>query len=159
MTIAISTAALIISLIALLATRWRDRRDLLLRIHEHLVTADQQRGRRLIYIMSSERVRIEDLSDEDYVLINNALAALNVLGIYYQRRYIRRKDVLEFWALPVLRLLRAADAFLAHRDSFRQPTWPQLRAFAADAQSYVQRHGMKVEIPEPWPATSPHPDS
>lgn len=149
MAIAISFAALVVSLSTFLASRWRDRRDLLLRVHEHLVTPDQQRVRRLIHVMSSRRMQVEDLSDDEYVLINNALAALNVMGSYCQRRYIRRRDVLQFWAEPVLRLMPAADAFLAHRASFgSHRTWPELRAFAADAQQYVQRRGIDVRLDE-----------
>jgi len=55
-------------------------------------TPDQQCGRRLIYDMAEASTRIEDLGDERYDLINSALSALNVLAIYYERRYIRRKE-------------------------------------------------------------------
>jgi hypothetical protein len=109
MSIAISIAALAVSLSAFLSTRWRDRRDLMLRVHERLVTRDQQRGRRLVFEMSEKKTQVEDLSADDYELINSALAALDVLVIYYKRRYIRRKDVLEIWAAQVLRVVRAAQ--------------------------------------------------
>jgi len=122
--LAISSAALALSLGAFLTSRWRDRRDLLLRINERLITADQQRGRRLIYDMSEKHRKAEDLNEDEYVSINNALSSLNNLGIYYRRRYIRRKDILELWALPVVRLLRAAEPFLAHRDELAGTRWP-----------------------------------
>ena len=47
--IAISIAALVVSISAFVASRYRDRRDLMLKIHDRLVAPDQQRGRRLIY--------------------------------------------------------------------------------------------------------------
>ena len=140
MSIAISIAALAVSLSAFLSTRWRDRRDLMLRVHERLVTRDQQRGRRLVFEMSEKKTQVEDLGADDYELINNSLAALDVLGIYYKRRYIRRKDALEIWAAQVLRVVRAAQPFLKHRDALsRGSTWPHLLAFAEDAQSYIER--------------------
>ena len=114
MAIAISIAAVVVAASTFLASLYRDRRDLLLRFLEFLGRPDQQRGRRLIYDMAEANTRIEDLAGERYELINGALSALNVLAIYYERRYIRRKDVLEYWASSVVRTYEAADAFLAH---------------------------------------------
>jgi hypothetical protein len=154
----ISCGAVALSLGAFLTTRWRDRRDLLLRVHQSLIAADQQRGRRSIYTMSANHARVEDLGDADYVLINNALASLNTLGIYYRRRYVRREDVLELWALPVVRLLRAAEPFLDHRDELAGTrTWPQLRAFAVDAEKYLQRQGVDVKAVETHVTELPNP--
>jgi len=58
MSITISIAALAVSLSAFLSSRWRDLRDLMLRVHERLVTRDQQRGRRLVFEMSEKRRRL-----------------------------------------------------------------------------------------------------
>jgi hypothetical protein len=157
--LAISSAALALSLGAFLMARWRDRRDLLLRVHESMIAADQQRGRRLIYDMSAKHKRIEDLSDDDYVLVNNTLASLNSLAMYYRRRYVRRKDILELWALPVARLLRAAEPFLAHRDELAGTrTWPELRGFASDAEKYLRRQGVDIKAVETRVTESPNPD-
>jgi len=150
MAIAISLAAVVVSLSAFLHGRWRDRRDLFLRINEHLVSPDQQHGRRLLYAMKEKPTPVKDLSAEDYLAINNALAALNVLAIYYLRRYVPRKDVLELWALPVLRALLAGDAFLAHRDAQQgTPIWPQLRKLGKDAKQYAQRERVSIQISGP----------
>jgi hypothetical protein len=108
--------ALTLSLAVFVHGRWRDKRDLLLRLHDQLVSAEKQKGRRLLYKMGEQQLRMEDLSDDDYLLINNTLAALNVLGIYYQRRYVNRKDVLEIWALTLVRTLLGAERFLASRE-------------------------------------------
>ena len=146
MTIVIAVAALVLSLSSFLHGRWRDRRDLLLRIHEYLLSADQQRGRRLLYWMKEKQISVKDLSNDEYVLINNALASLNLLAIYYQRGYVRRKDVLELWALPVVRALLAGEAFLAHRDAEQGgvPIWQQLREFGKDSEKYAQRVRMTI---------------
>jgi len=149
MTVAISVAALAVSLSALLATRWRDRRDLLLRMHERLITTDQQRGRRLVYKMSESGMRVEDLTDEQYELVNNALASLNTLGIYYQRRYVRRRDLLEIWSEALVSLLRPAETFLAHRDALPGGgRWPQLQVLAHDARQYLRQQGKDLEAIE-----------
>jgi hypothetical protein len=159
MTLAISITALALSLAAFMTSSWRDRRDLMLRVHAHLTSVDQQRGRRQVYVASAERKRVEDLTDDEYVLINHAIAALNTLGIYYQRRYIPRKVALQFWAVPVLRLLSAAEPFLIHRDAFTGgKTWPELHAFADGARRYVQRRGIERQVSEAGPEQLPHPD-
>jgi hypothetical protein len=102
--------------------------------------------------MKETQKRVEDISDDDYILINNALAALNVLGIYYLHRYIPRKDVLELWAVPTLRAFMAADVFISYRDAENgMPTWPHLREFCEHARKYTQRAGLVVQAPGPRP--------
>lgn len=92
--------------------------------------------------MADASTRVEDLGDERYDQINSALSALNALGIYYERRYIGRKDVLKYWGSTIVRTYEAAEAFLAHRSAFTARTpWPQLDLLARDAHSYLQRTG------------------
>lgn len=121
MTVAISLAALAISVIAIFLSvatgRARDRRDLLLRLHEYLSTPVQQRGRRLVHAMSENNREVSDLTDEEYSLINSALASLDVAAMYWERRYMPRDAFLEAWAQPLVSLMRSARAFLAHRDA------------------------------------------
>jgi hypothetical protein len=87
--------ALAVSISTFLTNRWRDRRDLLLRVHERLTMADQQRGRRLIYGKIAKGIPLEDLDEDERTAINNALVTLDAVAIYYRRRYIRRADLLE----------------------------------------------------------------
>lgn len=106
-------------------------------LQDRLVTADHQRGRQLIYGLD-ERAEGEKLNEDEFVLIINTFAALNVLGIYYQRRYVRRKDALELWASTVDRVLTSGAAFVQARDAGNGTrSWPQLRAFGEDAARYV----------------------
>ena len=143
--IAISIAALVVSISAFVASRYRDRRDLMLKIHDRLVAPDQRRGRRLIYQVREAGTAIDGLTEDQYALINNALSTLNVLGIYYERRYVARTDVLRFFALNVVRLMPAAEAFLAHRDQVvGTVSWPELRTLAADSANYLRRQGQEA---------------
>ncbi|WP_344450096.1 hypothetical protein [Actinocorallia aurantiaca] len=114
-------------------------------MHEQLVSPDRQRGRRLLYQMAKDGRSVEDLTPEEYELINNSLAYFDVLGIYYKNRYIRRKDVMEIWALPLVRLMQVAQPFLNHRDTDQGvPIWPRLRALHADAQRHLERHQVPI---------------
>jgi hypothetical protein len=146
--VVVSAAALAISLSTFVANRWRDKRDLFLRVHERLVAAEQQQARRLLHGLAEQGKRVEDYTDDEYALVNNALAALDVLGIYYKRRYVRRRDVLEIWATPILRLMPAAEPFLAHRDSLGEGgrTWPALRALTADAEKFLRHSGQWAAV-------------
>jgi hypothetical protein len=146
MTIAISIAAFVVSAATFSTSYWRDRRDLMLRVHERLTSIEQQRGRREIHRMGDQHKRVEDLTPDEYDKINNAIAALDVMAVYYKRKYIPREPMLEFWAEPVLRLMRAAEPFLSHRDrdwlgTTGRRTWPALHAFADDARKYLERTG------------------
>jgi hypothetical protein len=144
----LSAAAVTISISTFAASRRRDRRDLFLRVHERLVTTEQQESRRLIHELGEQGKRVEDYTDDERARVNNALAAFNVLGIYYKRRYIRRKDVLEFWAVPLLRLMPSAEPYLKRRDSFGTTgqEWPELRALVDDSQRFIRRHGREGAV-------------
>jgi hypothetical protein len=62
--------------------------------------------------------------------------------------------VLDFWAVPLVRLLPAAEPFLAHRDSFSEQgqTWPELHALAGDARKYLRRTGREAEATRALPS-------
>lgn len=135
MTIAIAVVALAVSISTFIATWWRDKPDLLLQVHDRLTTADQQRGRRLVYVMRERGTGAEKLSADEHELINSALAAFNTLGIYYHRRYVRREDVLDLWAASRVRIMPAAKPFLDHRGAAAGgATWPYLFVLADDAR-------------------------
>lgn len=152
MTVAISLTALTISVIAIclsVATgRARDRRDLLLRMQEYLGAPVQLQGRRLVHAMSADNREVSDLTDEEYSLINSALAALDVAAMYWERRYMPRDAFLEAWAQPLVSLMRSAGAFLAHRDALPGGyTWPHLQRLAGAACDYLRAHSRDVGGP------------
>jgi hypothetical protein len=136
----VSLGALAVSACAFVASMYRDRRDLLLKVAEYLFTADQQRGRRLIHEMAEAGTPVKDLGDEDYNLVNSALSTLNVVGIYCERHYISRPVVLRYWGATIARTHRDAETFLAHRlaqDGLAP--WPQLDQLAEEAQARLDR--------------------
>ncbi|MFC5182518.1 hypothetical protein [Actinomadura harenae] len=152
MSLAISFIALAFSLAVFLHGRWRDNRDLFLKLHERLVDAEMQKGRRLLYEVAAQRRDIADLSEGDHLVIHHALAAFNVLGIYYQRRYVSRRDVLDLWALPLVRTLAAAQPFLEERDAHQGvPVLSQFRSLCGDASDYLHQQGISYRPPHERP--------
>jgi len=157
--VVIASIALAVSLSTFLTNRLRDKRDLLLRVHERLITADQQRGRGLIYNKIAAGIAVEDLTADEYSAINSALVTLDAAAIYYRRHYIRRKDFLRLWALTIVRVVCAAEPFLDQRKRYLgTESLPDLRAFAADAKKYLARNRTPVKAIEPRPAGGPDPD-
>src|SRR4051812_42018121 len=100
-----SIAALGISIFVLFETRRRDRRDLLLRIHEQLIGDDPQRGRHLLFQLGDRPV--QELPDDDFRCINRALARYDVLGMYMEQGHVRKGDVMRLWAEPAFLAWRA----------------------------------------------------
>lgn len=141
-----SPGALAVSACTFAASMYRDRRDLLLRVAEYPFTPDQQRGRKLIHQMAEAGTHVVALPDEDYNLINSALSALNVVGIYCERRYISRRVVRRYWGATIARTHRDAQTFLAHRlaQAGRVP-WPQLDQLAKAAQARLDREAAKAQ--------------
>lgn len=140
----VSIAALVASLAAFTTSIVRDRRLLLLRIHEYLTTIDQQSGRRVIHRMAEEGRTVANLTEDERAQCNHALAALNTMAIYFDRNWVSRGALLQFWAEPVLRLMSAAEPFLDQRDTENRLTgqiWPELRKFANAARQYGRACG------------------
>jgi hypothetical protein len=153
------TAAFWVALIALavslstLATGWfRDRRLLLLRIHESLTTTDQQKARREIHRLADEGHELGKLEGDDRAEVNHALAALNTMAIYYDRNWVSRNALLQFWAEPVLNLMPKAQQFLDMRKAEHRRSggriWQELDLFARDARDYGTERG--------WDPTGPN---
>ena len=162
MAVAIALAALVISFSTFGTTYWRDRRDLLLRVHHGLTTVDQQRGRRLAHqLLGDQHYDVSALDADQFDLINSALAEMNNMAFYYRRRYIPRKPAMEFWAEPVVKLLDASAAFLAYRDAQRndgRQQWRELRAFADAARMHEQkRRGKDAPAAEAAHTVAPTP--
>ncbi|WP_147339721.1 hypothetical protein [Actinomadura spongiicola] len=63
--IAFLALALALSLGTFAYDRARNKHDLLLNLHDRLVTADQQEGRRLLYLMAEEQRQVEQLTQVD----------------------------------------------------------------------------------------------
>ena len=149
----VAGVALAVSLFAYFAGRWRDRRDLFLRVHERLAAADLQEGRRLIHeLLRDQQRKVGELEPRQRDLINYTLSNLNVACFYYRRRYVRRKDMKEMWGRPLVDAFNSAGPFLEFRDRENGgvPIWPDLRAFVEDARKHQQ-----AQLPKVAPAPSP----
>ncbi len=121
-----------------------DRRLLLQKVHESLTTIGQLEGRREIQLMAEEGRGVGDLTADQRAQCNNALAALNTMAIYYQRNWVSRDALLQFWAEPVLKLMAPAQPFLDLRDTEHRLSgqiWPELRQFAVAAWEYGRDQG------------------
>jgi hypothetical protein len=150
MAIGIAAAALVVSLSTFFVSRWRDRRDLFLRIHERLASVDQQQGRRLIHqLLREDQKAISDLDPQQYSLINHTLSNLNVACFYYCRGYVRRDDMLDIWGLALVRTCDAAQPFLTYRESENEGVqpWPELTAFVHDAREHLSSRERPFAIP------------
>jgi hypothetical protein len=136
MAIILSFIAVLFSAFVFAYNRRATRRDLLLRSNDQQVLAENQYGRRVIFDMSERGTAPADLPPEDFLAANHALAALNILGFLYCRRYVSRRDCIALWGQTTARVVTAAEAssFLALRDSQQNGVrvWPYLRTFAAD---------------------------
>ena len=151
----VSLAALATSLLALSTSRVRNRRLLLQSIHESLTTIAQQEGRREIHRMAEDGRTVSDLTGDERAQCNNALGALNTMAIYYERRWVSRDALLQFWAEPVLKLMGPARPFLELRDAEHHLSgqiWPELRKFATAAWEYGRSKGWDLTGIEISPA-------
>ncbi|MCM0678283.1 hypothetical protein NCC78_26945 [Micromonospora phytophila] len=153
-----SSASLLISIAAVAFTglayrdrRRQDRRDLFLKLHERLVEADLQRGRRLLFTRAQTLESVLQLRDEEpdnFDLINRAIAMLDVAGLYVDRKYVDKQDFLAEWGGVYGRAWLAADAFLAVRlGDLRggRQGWPYFRALGVEAAAAL----------DPEPAATP----
>lgn len=141
--ILISVVALLFSATVFFYNRRASRRDLLLRVHEDYLKADQQQGRGDLFVAYEVGVDFEDdegladsyrLGSDKFRSINHAVSYMDVMGYLFFRGYIPRRDAHALWGITVARVQYAAEGtrFLALRDRlYGQEIWPHLRHFAA----------------------------
>jgi hypothetical protein len=137
----ISIAAFLFALVNFLVTLIRDRRRLFLSMHERLIDPDLQRGRRLLVneVHSVEDVQVvRERSEDDYQLMNRALAMFDIFGMYVRRRYISRKLAFEEWGHTFAKVAEHGQYFIDHRaQSQGWQSWPNLRQVGSEARSWV----------------------
>jgi hypothetical protein len=153
-TLAISVTALVFSAFVFVHNRRNTRRELLLRVHEQLLAPDKQRARRALFEMGEKAQRPEDLTRDEFVIVNHALASFDMLGYLFYRRLVPRPDVVAMWGTTAMRACRVAQdtGILAMRDEQNQmQVWPYLRYLAAwmDARGV---NSVRVPSVAPLPA-------
>lgn len=92
--VALAAAALVLSLVALIVSARKSKRDAFLGIHDKLTALDIQEGRKILFNKvnspedAAELMKAEN-SDE-YDKVNRAMAMYDVLGFYVYRRFVRK---------------------------------------------------------------------
>lgn len=121
--------------------RQRDKRDLFLRLHELLLEADLQRGRRIALeqITSPEDAKaMRDANPDDYDTINRAMAFADLFALYAYEGYIDHGMALGTWKYAFDRLRAPAEHFMEHRRKMNGDiAWPNLRRFCEEAERSV----------------------
>jgi hypothetical protein len=142
----ISVAALSVSLVALLAKRRQDRRELFFKMHERLIDPDLKRGRQILRerVTSAEKAREMHEHDPDaYQLVGRALAMFDILGCYVRRRYIDEGLVLEEWGHTYAGAWASGRHVVverAGREALTWSAWPHLQAFGETAAAWAAVH-------------------
>lgn len=144
-----------LALYAALTNRAQRRRDALYRIHDLLISTDQQRGRRLLF-EAARTSRFPDLDSDEYATINRAIATLDAVGLYVRRRIVPRRWLLDIWHHPLADIRPAAYAFIAYRRSVTNTGWRGghgLEDLLDQASRYRTRHACCTGF-EPDPGAS-----
>jgi hypothetical protein len=99
MSLAISLSALFLSAFVFLHNRRANKRDLLLKIYEQLLAPDRQHGRRVLFELLERGGKAADLSADDFLAVNHALASLDLMSFLFVKRYIPRADAVAFMGI------------------------------------------------------------
>jgi hypothetical protein len=149
-TVGIACVALIVSIVNFRRTERRDKRDLFLKVHQGLISADASEGRFLLFQHVTDVESVSRLDATTFQKINRALAWFDVLGLYLARGYLDAHVVMDLWAEPVNAAWTSAKPFIAFRKE--RTGWEPWRYFAslnlAAEQALASR---QVTMPMPGP--------
>ena len=116
LSIVLSVAAFMFSMYVFIDSRVRDRRDLLIKMHEILISDDLQRGRHLLFTKVTDEASVDKLTSEEYRNINRVISVFSLLGLYVEKGYVSEQDVIDAWGWSIYRSWVAAQPFIAHRE-------------------------------------------
>jgi hypothetical protein len=144
--IALSIVALLFSMYVFIINRQKDKRDILIKMHEMLTSDRHQKGRYLLFEKITDETSVERLSGEDYRDINGAISGFSLLGLYVQKGYVNKADVLDAWDVSIARAWEAARPFLAHREH-KHGYNPHIgfEPLARDAQKHLEDRGISLK--------------
>lgn len=147
LSIVLSVLALGFSAYVFIDSRSRDRRDMVLKIHEYLSSDELQRGRYLLFEKISDGASVDGLSGDEYRHINRALGAYNAIGAYVKNGYVSTSDVMQLWAVPVHRAWRVAQPFVAHRQEHHgYHPWIYFEFLAQQAEKEITKMGVSLDV-------------
>ena len=134
--IILSCVAIAVSVLAFAEGRRRYKRDLFLKIHEMMISADLYRGRQLLLSQQHNETTIENLPHNERANISRAIGAYDTLGLYLKNKNLREADVLSMWGDPAVRAWRAAQPFVTRRSKrSRRPAYPYFQYLAMRAEA------------------------
>jgi hypothetical protein len=141
---------------------WRshrvERRNLLLKLHEQLLSPEKQQGRRLIHEYATAGRNWWDPSPttvEDVDKMNSALALFDVAGWYMEKKYVDADDFLDLWAVPLVRTwYRAYHPYISVRHQREEwSSWPNFEKAVERAEAFLQARGQTVALGHGEPPT------
>lgn len=135
----LSLSAAVLSVVALLDNRRKDRRDNYLKLHEMLISEDRHRGRQIMYMRCAGGSPISQIPEGERAMISRAIATYDAVGLYVKRGYVDENDVMDTWADSVQRAWRSAQPFIVDRrdgHGVKDP-WPFFRYLAQRAERYI----------------------
>lgn len=135
----ISVIALGFAISTFFVNRWKDKRDLFLKIHERQLDPELQRGRRLLHehfadtdVPSFDGLKTD--APDDYAQINRAVAMLDVMGLYADKRYVKKSLVINEWGQSLSTIAPKARLFIEHRSIGSTKAWPHLTKLLEKAE-------------------------
>lgn len=137
---AVSAVALIVAIASFLRTRQVDRRNLFVDMHSRLLDPDLVKARRDLYHFNS----VDDVASfnasepERMTHIYRLLAMYDLLGLYAEKRWVKRATVLAEWRHSLRRSIPHARHVLDWRaDWTGWDNWPHYQDLAKRAARAV----------------------
>ncbi|MFJ9557489.1 hypothetical protein ACIRPH_27080 [Nocardiopsis sp. NPDC101807] len=132
MGIGISILALSISVASFLFNFFYNRslkkRDLLLSMHQEMISTENQRGRGILVRLAKENREVTELNEEEREAVNHALAQIDVLGYYCKMKYIKESSVIDLWQSSFRMIEPKAEDFAKILDQEKDmKVWPHGR--------------------------------
>lgn len=112
-----------------------------------MISDDVAKGRYILFEKVKDKESVERLADDEYRYVNRALSTYNALGLYVENRYLRERDVMDLWAVPIYRAWHTAQPFIAHRAEFQgYVPWVYFEVLARKAERDLSRRGIKIDV-------------
>jgi hypothetical protein len=145
LSLAVSVFALSFSIYVFAVSRFRDRRDMFLKIHELLYSDDLQRGRITLFTKITDVSSVGELTDQEYRDVTRVLGAYNALGLYIRNGYVNERDVLNSWAESSYRAWSCAKPFREYRERRKGfMPWTNLDLLARKAEAALHEKGSRL---------------
>ena len=143
----ISVTALAFSFFVFADNRRREKRDMFLHMHQLMISDEVAKGRYILFEKVKDKESVERLADDEYRDVNRALATYNALGLYVENKYLRERDVMGIWAVPIYRAWHTAQPFVAHRAEFQgYVPWAYFEILARRAERDLSRRGITIDV-------------